>query len=751
MNLKMMNEAFKRNYGGLASEVEDTSSKTLLRNKLNESVSRISNKDNLVLVESTMRSTIEDMYPDHSWWEVTSCVINESLFNGGIDSTISAIVEGLSESVINEDINPVHKDALMDKVRFCYSRDDLEEQGADLSQMSDGDIQRILDKGATDADIEKMFGAYLFVDDDFGVDSSLKETVSNPDKTKGKVSKNLSKAVDKDLVRDLTLIIENDGDIYRRFTTPVINNLKRKKAKGQFDEELAVQAFVHVVENALRQPYFYRYYSYDIKTVSVPERYAVAKELLDGAMDEIEFKGDSLTEAPIYDLDTQYDSRRSFYSKAKVDTGDKGDKNKLYSYNTLVAEIVDGKPVVHGTYSATTLRHIKEWLKQLGYKADNAKQIMQDYGAVNESVTGRDSTHSDVILDRRQPDFHSEYMRLTELGYETVWSGEGKIKLKYTGKSVPKRREFFAEDLRDLGIKNNIIEFPSGDYVYVDYQDGKLIAGGATNHGIIPEYEVDFDTDLGVDANLENLYDEIVRNNPEFLGESLCRKLKECLRRLRESSISPEDKADSDLIRGMIAKMQKRSNAKFTPDEMAVMDKYGITRDNWTRKLEVGGRELNPDYDGKMSHSYRTYRASPGYVRTTHRNGDTSKINYADRARKLPQRDDSQIAGRRIPNGDINSHTRSGDTTLQSVERAVQADRDSAPVRDMERHISTRNFNQGRIDNAQSRYDDSVGKARKKYDDEVRWATNQYRRDTVDATQDRDAAQARIDKMLRRK
>ena len=87
-----------------------------------------------------------------------------------------------------------------------------------------------------------------------------------------------------------------------------------------------------------------------------------------------------LKEAPIYDLSPRYDSRASFYSKAKVDTGDKGDKNKLYSYNTLVAEIKDGKPVVYGTYSATTLRHIKEWLIQNGFKAENKAQILRDYG-----------------------------------------------------------------------------------------------------------------------------------------------------------------------------------------------------------------------------------------------------------------------------------------------------------------------------------------------------------------------------------
>lgn len=96
----------------------------------------------------------------------------------------------------------------------------------------------------------------------------------------------------------------------------------------------------------------------------------------------------SLKEAPVYDLSPRFDSRKSFYNKAKVDTG-KGDENKLYSYNTLVAEIKNGKPVVYGTYSQTTLRHIKDWLKQNGFKAESSKQIMSDYGVKNESLKGK--------------------------------------------------------------------------------------------------------------------------------------------------------------------------------------------------------------------------------------------------------------------------------------------------------------------------------------------------------------------------
>lgn len=90
-------------------------------------------------------------------------------------------------------------------------------------------------------------------------------------------------------------------------------------------------------------------------------------------------KESKLVEKPLYDLKPRYDARQSFYNKATVDTGDDGKQNKLYSYNTLVAEIKDGKPVVYGTYSQTTLRHIKDWLLQNGFKAENKAQIEKDY------------------------------------------------------------------------------------------------------------------------------------------------------------------------------------------------------------------------------------------------------------------------------------------------------------------------------------------------------------------------------------
>lgn len=86
------------------------------------------------------------------------------------------------------------------------------------------------------------------------------------------------------------------------------------------------------------------------------------------------------------DLQAIYDSRKSFYGKAKVlnnpDAASGTEYIKtLLSYQTPVAAIqADGKAVVFGEYSQTTLRHIKEFFKQNNIVADSKAQIMKDYG-----------------------------------------------------------------------------------------------------------------------------------------------------------------------------------------------------------------------------------------------------------------------------------------------------------------------------------------------------------------------------------
>ena len=70
---------------------------------------------------------------------------------------------------------------------------------------------------------------------------------------------------------------------------------------------------------------------------------------------------------------------KSFYGKAKVI--EIGNDVFLVSYTTVVAFYNRETKIaqVVGTFSPTTLRHIKEFLRQSGFKAETKKQIMKDY------------------------------------------------------------------------------------------------------------------------------------------------------------------------------------------------------------------------------------------------------------------------------------------------------------------------------------------------------------------------------------
>ena len=92
-----------------------------------------------------------------------------------------------------------------------------------------------------------------------------------------------------------------------------------------------------------------------------------------------------LKEEPVYNLDTRYDSRDSFYGKAKVDIRDDGSQI-LYSYSTPVCYISkDGevkllrKGYLGWFSSPTTLRHVKEFLKQNGKEVGTKNELNKMY------------------------------------------------------------------------------------------------------------------------------------------------------------------------------------------------------------------------------------------------------------------------------------------------------------------------------------------------------------------------------------
>jgi hypothetical protein len=54
-------------------------------------------------------------------------------------------------------------------------------------------------------------------------------------------------------LRELQLFTENDADIYRQRTTPIVRNLRTKQAQGKYDHDRAVDLFMYLAEAGARK------------------------------------------------------------------------------------------------------------------------------------------------------------------------------------------------------------------------------------------------------------------------------------------------------------------------------------------------------------------------------------------------------------------------------------------------------------------------------------------------------------------
>lgn len=245
----------------------------------------------------------------------------------------------------------------------------------------------------------------------------------------------------------------------------------------------------------------------------------------------------------------------------------------------------------------------------------------------------------------------------------------------------------------------------------------------------------------------DNLNENVIKVTRDTKG-CLEEQLNECLSRLNEASISPEDQRDSDLIRSMLAKMKNRANAKFTAEEKAVMKKYGIERDNGWRTLTVGPNKVNLDRDVDRE-AGRTF----SWQKPTANNGNADKINYADRARKIPERDKNQFNGvgyHYYRNDDFNAH--GGSRTNQTLKQRERDMQNTNPRMDqMKRALSDRKYHKDIMDNADAAFERDSALAKDSYDKQMAYITR--RRDDAKTgynKQSFDKYQAQIDKLLKR-
>ena len=145
--------------------------------------------------------------------------------------------------------------------------------------------------------------------------------------------------------------------------------------------------------------------------------------------DDIEESCD-LKEEPKFDLAPDYDSRKSFYGKAKVDVRPDGTQ-VLYSYGTPVCKIQDGKATLlkrgylGWASSATTLRHVKEFLRQNGFEAGSINDLRKNYPVeqFNEEVVKEeiDKNWKDFFSGKVIDDF-GDYAIIDDNGTYLLWA-----------------------------------------------------------------------------------------------------------------------------------------------------------------------------------------------------------------------------------------------------------------------------------------------------------------------------------------
>lgn len=232
----------------------------------------------------------------------------------------------------------------------------------------------------------------------------------------------------------------------------------------------------------------------------------------------------------------------------------------------------------------------------------------------------------------------------------------------------------------------------------------------------------------------DDVYDD------DFL-EALSNKLSQ----MNEAEMSDEDKRDNQILRRIYNKTQRRANAALTPEEQAVLDKYGLIRS--TGNKDIVKLDTNK-YSGTSVTSPHQYFSGGADVHD-------DRVNLADRARKIPDRqpirDYLRSGEYRVSDTtfDHDPKGKSKNTFQRKMNRANSAQMQQ-PMQDMKRLISDRNYEQGRLDKADTEYQATIAKAKADYEKRIKGAEDALEFTKKYSSRGVDVANAEINRMLKR-
>ena len=246
---------------------------------------------------------------------------------------------------------------------------------------------------------------------------------------------------------------------------------------------------------------------------------------------------------------------------------------------------------------------------------------------------------------------------------------------------------------------------------------------------VAPFDESDEDDD---DQDEDDDYDEDEDDDSEF--ESWRNRIQECLKRLNEAEMSDEDEADTAILANIYTKTQQRANAALTPDEKAVLAKYGLSRDSGTKNI------VDKDWNKLVQRR---------------RGQDSDKVNLADRARKMGPRaknnKDLYLAYRSSDTTDSHDARGRYRQTYQRQRNIANSANMQEPVQQMKNALHSRNFANKELNSIDANAEDRRQKEINRHNDAMAAIDNdaKWRRKTYSDSKERN--QKTIDKLLKRK
>ena len=99
--------------------------------------------------------------------------------------------------------------------------------------------------------------------------------------------KTILEAVDKNMVIELKLYIDNDADLYRQRLVPIVKNIQRKMKSGKYDHKKAPKLWKYLVDDGAKK------YAKEFPGVKFNRKVKdhVAQEFADEYRVEIEVQG----------------------------------------------------------------------------------------------------------------------------------------------------------------------------------------------------------------------------------------------------------------------------------------------------------------------------------------------------------------------------------------------------------------------------------------------------------------------------